>query len=90
MLRSLDKVYPSGLMVKQLYQVMCAVDPGYDFDLMKKDVAYLMEKGYVVMVKIGGSGTLADVHKDSLAVVKLTCTGLEVIQSLRHDPALEI
>ena len=90
MLRSLDKVYPSGLRVKLLYQVMCTVDQGYGIDLMRKDIAYLVEKKYVVLISLDRDASLADIKRDSLTVVKLTARGLEVIQNLSADPALEI
>jgi hypothetical protein len=89
-LRSLDKVYPSPLNIKCLYQVTCTVDAAYDIAVMRKDIAYLQEKGYLILIKIDGKASLADVHRDSLAVVKLTAMGLEVAQNLREDQALEI
>ena len=89
MMRSLDKVYSSGMTAKLLYQVMCTVDEGYGFDLMKKDIAYLLEKGYITLIGFGGKATLADVREDSMTAVKLTAAGLEVAQNLRSDPALE-
>lgn len=90
MLRSLDKVYPSPLNIKFLYQVMCTVDDAYDIALMRKDIAYLQEKGYLILIKVNGKASLSDVHRDSLTVAKLTATGLEVAQNLREDQALEI
>lgn len=90
MLRSLDKVYPSGMTAKLLYQVMCTVDEGYGFDLMKKDIAYLKEKGYVELIGLGENVTLASVHEGSMTAIKLTATGLEISQDLKDDPALEI
>lgn len=89
MMRSLDKVYSSGLTTKYLYQIMCTVDEGYGFDLMKKDVAYLLEKGYIRLTSFGGKATLADVHEGSMTTITLTAAGLEVAQNLRSDPALE-
>lgn len=90
MLRSLDKTYPNGLNVKYLFQVLCTVDECYDFDLLRKDIAYLREKGYLTLVSISGKATLADVKPGSLTVVKLTASGLEISQDLKDDPALEI
>ncbi|HQG06745.1 MAG TPA: hypothetical protein PLX18_11080 [Anaerohalosphaeraceae bacterium] len=90
MLRSLDRVYPSGLTIRLLEQVMCTVDQNYGMDLMRKDIAYLLEKKYIEILRIDGNGTLADVRKDSMAVVKLTAAGLEITQDLRVDPSLEI
>jgi len=85
-MRHLEIVYPSGLTSKYLYQTVCAVDAVYEFSLMRKDVAYLMEKGYVVLV----GGKLCDVKEDSLTVIKLTAIGLEIAQDVKDDPALEI
>lgn len=90
MLRSLDKVFPQGLNCKYIEQVMCTVDQCYTFDLMRKDIAYLYEKGYVRIVTIGGKGSLSDVKRESLTVITLTASGLEVAQNLREDQALEI
>lgn len=90
MLRSLDKVYPSGLNAKSLYLVMCTVDEGYGFDLMKKDIAWLLEKGYLTLVNFGGKAALADIHEGSMTVIKLTAKGLDIAQNLTEDPALEL
>ncbi|MFA5187030.1 MAG: hypothetical protein WC551_11160 [Patescibacteria group bacterium] len=90
MLRSLDKVYPSGLTAKFMEQVMCTVDQGYGFDLMKKDIAYLCEKGYIKLVGFGGKATLADIHEGSSTTIILTADGLEVAQNIIHDEALEL
>jgi hypothetical protein len=89
LLRSLDKVYPSGINAKMLYQIMCTVDPGYGFDLMKKDVAYFLEKGYIRLIGLGACATLADLHEGTMTVLTLTAAGLEVAQHLKDDAALE-
>lgn len=85
-MRHLELVYPSGLTAKYLFQTVCAVDSNYDFNLMRKDVAYLREKGYVTLI----GGQLCDVRPGSLCVVKLTAAGLEIAQDVINDPALEI
>lgn len=90
MLRSLERVYESGMMPKMLYQIMCTVDESYGFDLMRKDIAYLRDKGYLTLLTYGGKANLADIREDSLVAVKLTATGLEVAQNIKDDPALEI
>lgn len=85
-LRSLDLVYPSGLVITNLYQTVCDIDPVYDLNLLCKDIEYLKAKGYVEFVDdlIGG---MTD-YKDK--VVKLTAQGLEIAQDITDDPALEI
>ena len=90
MIRALSKVYDGGLNCKYLEQIMCTVDESYSFDLIRKDVAYLKEKGYVRITRIGGVGTMADVREGSMTVISLTALGLEVAQELHKDPALEI
>ena len=88
-LRSIELVYPSGINVSMLYQTLCTVDECYDFALMRKDVAYLIDKGYIKLVGLMKNPTMADVKEDSMTVIKLTATGLEIAQNLKDDPALE-
>jgi hypothetical protein len=91
LMRNLERTYPSGLTVKYLYQTACTVDEGYGFDLMRKDLSYLLEKGYIKLVGFGGKARIADIHnEESLVVVKLTASGLEIAQGLIEDRAMEI
>jgi len=85
-LRNLDLVYPSGLTMRSLYQTVCAVDVMYDLGLFGKDVEYLKAKGYVYFVddEIGGQ------DKFEGKVGKLTAQGIEVIQNIKANGALEI
>ena len=85
-LRHLDIVYPSGLMMKYLYQTVCTVNRSYDYSLMAKDVMYLEGKGYVEFITIGGKQPNIDEH----TVVKLTVKGKEIAEGTMDDPALEI
>jgi len=85
-LRNLDLVYPSGLTMKKLYQTVCAVNEMYDFNLLKRDVSYLKAKGYVDFID-NAIGGMPDIEQK---VVKLTAQGLEIIQNIIDDPALEI
>ena len=85
-LRGLDMVYPSGLLVDSVFKVVCEVDESYDFSLLAKDIAYLRGKNYIMYIdeKIGGMNSFKD------KTVKLTPEGLEIIQQITEDPALEI
>lgn len=85
-LRSLEMVYPSGLTIQSLYQTVCAIDITYDETLFKRDVAYLVEKGYVEFID-PAIGRVTDFFSK---VVKLTEQDLEIAQGLTRDPALEI
>lgn len=84
-LRNLDMVYPSGLIVASLYLTVCAIDEHYDRNLFRKDLAYLKDKGYVAFVDeiIGG----APFDKK---IVRLTATGKEVAEGTDTDRTLEI
>ena len=85
-LQNLDMVYPSGLIVKSLYQTVCSLDEMYDFNLFGKDIAYLKDKGYIRYIDdvIGGSDSFGK------KVVKLTFKGKEIAERTQSDPALEI
>ena len=85
-LRNLDRVYPSGLTILFLYQTVCAVDEFDDTELLRKDIAYLKEKGYLGFIDeaIGGADSFNE------KVVKLTAEGKEIAERTQTDPALEI
>jgi len=88
-LRSIELVYPSGINVSMMHQTLCTVDECYDFALMRKDVAYLIDEGYINLVGLMKNPTMADVKEDSMTIIKLTASGLEIAQNLKDDPALE-
>ena len=57
---------------------------------MRKDIAYLMAKGYVELSGFKKNIKINDVKEDAIIVVKLTADGLDIAQDLKDDPALEI
>ena len=85
-LRNLDLVYPSGLTMKKLFHTVCAINQMYDFNLLQRDVSYLIAKGYLYFIDdaIGGMDSIES------KVVKLTAKGMEIAQDLIDDPALEL
>lgn len=85
-LRSLEMVYPSGLIIRSLFHTVCAIDITYDQTLFHRDVVYLKEKGYIEFIDdvIGGAATFSD------KTAKLTDEGLDIAQGLQIDPSLEI
>ena len=85
LLRNLEQLYPTPIRLDSLFRT-ALIDPTYDWDLFKKDITYLFDKGYIEFIDdvIGGAGKFA--HK----VIKLTATGKEIAETTRTDPALEI
>lgn len=85
-LKNLSMFYPSGLTMNMLFQTVFAIDETYDESLLKKDVIYLKEKGYLVFTDdvIGG------MNKFMRKVAKLTPQGMEIAQDTQDDPALEL
>ena len=86
-LSNLNRVYPTPLQVRTLFNVMCAFDENYSLDLMKKDVAYLKQKEYLEYIdeKIGGFGNS---FEDKF--LGLTAEGKDIADRTQIDGALEI
>jgi len=85
-LNSLNRLYPTPLMVGTLYRVMCGFDEHYDFSLLQKDVTYLKQKGYIEYIddRLGSADRFAD------KCIGLTAEGKEIADRTQTDPALEI
>lgn len=85
---ALKMIYPAALRVDQLLRSLLSVFPTLDWPQFRRDVWYLVEKGY-----------LQRVHAASEADPKLTAwrkrwfrltpSGLEVAEHLINDPALD-
>ena len=85
-LGNLNRLYPTPLQVRTLYRVMCSFDENYDTSLLKKDLTYLKDKGYIKYVDevLGGSESF------ERKCVGLTAEGKEIADRTQTDPALEI
>ena len=85
-LGNLNRLYDSPLQVRTLRNVMIGFDEHYDLSLLKKDLMYLKQKGYIEFVdeKIGGFASFIDKY------VGLTAKGKEIAEQTANDPALEI
>jgi len=85
LLTSLNLLYPSPVRVDTLYRTVCD-DPDYSWALIKKDLFYFRQKGYIEFVDdiLGG----ADDFKRK--VCRLTDLGKEIAEGTRRDEALEI
>lgn len=85
-LSSLNRMYPTPVMVRTLHRVMCGFDEHYDMSLLQKDVTYLKQKGYIEYIddRLGA----ADKFEDKCT--GLTASGKEIAERTQTDDALEI
>jgi hypothetical protein len=89
MLMALKMLYPAALQGDQILRTMLALFPHLEWDQMKKDIAYLCEKGYVQRI-------IAETENDARATpwrkrwFRLTSSGVEIADHCVEDRALEI
>lgn len=85
LLENLGRFYPSPVQIQTLYRTVCH-DPDYNWSLMKKDIYYFKQKGWIEFVDdiLGG----ADAFEKK--VCRLTDEGKEIAEGTMTDPALEI
>jgi len=85
-LSSLNRMYPTPVLIQTLYRVMCGFDEHYDLSLLQKDITYLKQKGYVTYVddRLGGADRFED------KCIGLTAEGKEIADRTQKDNALEI
>jgi hypothetical protein len=86
--RTLKVLYPAALQAGPLLRSLLALFPTLEFDHLKRDLHYLMEKRYVERV-------VAESENDNGLTpwrrrwFRLTTTGVEVADRCIQDPALE-
>ena len=83
-LNGLNLIYPSAMLLGQLFRTVVANDPTYQWGQFEKDIFYLMEKNYIEF----GADCFETPFKKKIA--KLTATGKEIADDVLDDPALEI
>ena len=85
---ALKMLYPAPLQSEQLFRSLLTVFPMLEWDLFRRDLAYLTEKGYLLRV-------ISDSERDERLTpwrkrwFRLTSSGLEVADHLINDPALD-
>ncbi len=85
---ALKVVYPGSLQAGQLLRSLLVLFPTLDFDHVKRDLHYLMEKGYIERV-------IADTENDNGMTpwrrrwFRLTTAGVELADRCIKDPAME-
>jgi hypothetical protein len=86
---ALKMLYPAALQGDQLLRTLLAVFPQLEWDQLKKDLAYLGEKGYVHRI-------VAETERDEKLTpwrkrwFRLTSSGVEVADHCVEDKALEV
>ncbi len=85
---ALKVVYPAALQAKQLVRSLIVLFPAIEFDHLKRDLHYLVEKGYINRV-------IADAENENGLTpwrnrwFRLTTSGMELADRCIKDPALE-
>lgn len=85
---ALEVVYPAALQAEPLMRSLLVLFPAMEFENLKRDLHYLLEKGYIDRV-------VADTERDPALTpwrsrwFRLTTSGVEVADRCIKDPALE-
>lgn len=86
---ALKMLYPAALQGDQLLRTLLAVFPQLEWDHLRKDLAYLCEKGYVQRI-IAETETDARITPWRKRWFRLTTAGVEVADHCIEDKALVI
>jgi hypothetical protein len=86
---ALKMVYPAALQGDQLLRTLLTVFPHLEWDQLRKDLAYLCEKGYVQRI-IAGSEADARTTPCRKRWFRLTSAGVEIADHCVEDKALEV
>lgn len=84
-LEHLNMTYPSGMQTTHLYRTVIIYDQTYDFDLFRKDISYMVQKGWVKYI----DSPFGMQSFDKRTVI-LTAEGKEIAEGTDTDKALEI
>ena len=86
---ALKMLYPAALQGDQILRTLLALFPQLEWDQLKKDLAYLCEKGYVYRI-------VAETEEDERMTAwrkrwfRLTSSGVEIADHCVEDKALEV
>jgi len=86
LLSNLNRLYPTPLLIRSLYRVLCGFDENYSLSLLQKDVTYLKQKSYIEYIdeRIGGATSFEN------KCIGLTAEGKEIADRTQINGALEI
>ena len=85
---ALKVIYPGALQAERLMRSLLPLFPTLEFDRVKRDLHYLIEKGYVerIVPQAENDNGLAPWRRRWF---RLTTTGVELADRCIKDPALE-
>lgn len=89
LLVALKMLYPAALQGEQILRSLLAIFPQLEWDQLKKDLAYLSEKGYIQRI-IADSESDARITPYRKRWFRLTTAGVEIADHCVEDKALEI
>lgn len=85
---ALKVVYPGALSAETLLRTLLAPFPTLEFDHLRRDLHYLLEKRYVERVLLNGDDDLTTPWRRRW--FKLTASGVELADHCIADPAMEV
>ena len=89
LLVALKMLYPAALQGEHILRALLALFPQLEWDELRKDLAYLTEKGYIQRI-IAESEPDARVTPWRKRWFRLTSSGVEVADHCVEDKALEV
>lgn len=85
---AMKMLYPAAIQAEHLLRGLLAIFPQLEWDYLRKDLAYLAEKGYVARVM--REDEAAELTPWRRRYFRLTAAGVEVADRCVQDPALEV
>ncbi len=89
LLVALKMLYPAALQGEQVLRTLLTLFPQLEWDQLRKDLAYLLEKGYVQRI-IAENESDARLTPWRKRWFRLTSAGVEVADHCVEDKALDI
>jgi hypothetical protein len=86
---ALKMLYPAALQGDQVLRTLLALFPQLEWDVLKKDIAYLCEKGYVQRI-VADSEIDPRITSWRKRWYRLTSSGVEIADHCVEDKALEV
>lgn len=85
---ALKLIYPAALQADQLFRSLLSVFPTLEWQVFRRDLCYLVEKGYLQRV-VAASERDRRLTAWRKRWFRITTAGMEVADHLVGDPALE-
>jgi hypothetical protein len=84
---ALRLIYPAALQAEQILRSLLSVFPTLEWQHLRRDICYLVEKGYLTRV-VAATEAQSRLTPWRRRWFRITTSGLEVSDSLVNDPAL--